>query len=157
MSLVLWISVFWGHILHIALTYVALLSFGFYLWKMNLIVSLPTCYFQPCNRRPSSLHIALVHTGASIFTRSLSPNIYPVVLQLTWFAIGLHCDFLFFWVYAIKLIWAYVCLYFFCCIHFKHVGCIFEIGHMVDYIGSLSDVIIVCTGYLHYGTTLWCF
>ena len=55
---------------------------------MNSIVSVPTYFFHSWDRRPSSLHIEFVHTGASILTRSLYPNIFRVVLHLIWFASG---------------------------------------------------------------------
>ena len=88
MGLVLWVSIFWGRILYIDLTYVALMYFGLYLCKINSIVSVPAGYFQIWDRRPSLLHIELFHSGASIFTRSLYPMIFPVVSQLMWCANG---------------------------------------------------------------------
>ena len=73
-----------SRILHTDLTYVALLSLGLSLWKIDSIVSVSACSLQPWDRRPSSLHIYFVHTGASIFTKSPYPIIFPVVLQLMW-------------------------------------------------------------------------
>ena len=87
-SLVLWVSVFWGQLLHTALTYVALLSVGLSLWKMNLIVSVPSYSFQPWDRRQSSLHILFDDTGGFIYTKSLFPRVIPVVSQLMWFSNG---------------------------------------------------------------------
>ena len=72
------------------------MSFGLYLWKINLIVSVPACSFQPWDRRPSSLHIEFFHTGASIFTDSLYPRIFPVVSQLMWCANG-YTVIVYFW------------------------------------------------------------
>ena len=64
------------------------MSFGLYLYKMNSIVSVPACFTQPWDRRPSLLHIELVHTGAYILTRSMYPKVLPVVSQLMSFNIG---------------------------------------------------------------------
>ena len=64
-----------------------LISFGLYLWKINSIVSVPACFPKPRDRWPSLLHIELAHTGSSILTGSMYPNILLVVLQLTWFDI----------------------------------------------------------------------
>ena len=79
---------FWVLISHSALTYVAFLSFGLSLWKMNSTMSFPACLFQTWYRRSSSLHIELVHTGASILTGYLYLNIFLVIFQLRWFSIG---------------------------------------------------------------------
>ena len=55
---------------------------------MNSIVSVPVCSFQTWDMQPSSLHIELVHTGESIFTKSLYYRIFAVVQQLMWFSSG---------------------------------------------------------------------
>ena len=86
MSLVLWVSVFWVQILHTDLTYGDLLYFGLYWWNINLILSVPACYFHPWERLPSSLHIEFFHTGASILTKSMYPRIFPVVSNVMWCA-----------------------------------------------------------------------
>ena len=49
---------------------------------------LPHLFFYPWDRRPSSLHIEFVHTGASILTKSLYPKIFPVVSYFMWFSSG---------------------------------------------------------------------
>ena len=68
--------------------------------------------FQLWDRRPSSLHIEFVHTGASILTRSLYPNIFPLFFQLIWFAIG-STVILFFWgLYDQGSLWLYMLLFF---------------------------------------------
>ena len=90
------VSVFCGGISHTALTYVALLSFGLYLWNINLILSVPVCAFQPWHRRPSSLHMEFVHTGGSLFTKCLYPRIFPVVSQVIWCATG-YTVIVYFW------------------------------------------------------------
>ena len=64
------------------------MSFGLSLRKMKYIVSGPAFFFQPWYGRPSLLHIELVHTGASILTRSLYHKVFPVVFQSMWFSIG---------------------------------------------------------------------
>ena len=46
---------------------------------------------------------------------------------------------------------------FFGLVHKKHCRCIFECGHMVNYLGCLSGAILFCSGTLHYGTSLRCF
>ena len=48
------------------------------------MVSVTACVLYPYDRRPSSLHIEFVHTGAYIFTRPLYPKIFPVVSQWMW-------------------------------------------------------------------------
>ena len=55
---------------------------------MNFIVSVPECYFHPCDRRPSLLYIKFLHNGASIFTSYLYPKNFPVVSQWMGFDIG---------------------------------------------------------------------
>ena len=66
---------FCGLVSHNSLTLVALISFGFFLWKMNHIVSVTACFFQPLDRQPSSLYIDLVHTGSFILNKSLYLNV----------------------------------------------------------------------------------
>ena len=65
------------------------------------------------------MYSELVHNGASILTRYLYPNIFPVVLQLMWFAIG-STVILYFW-------GLYEQGSFCCCAHFKHGGCILNV------------------------------
>ena len=67
---------------------VALMSFDFSLWRMNYIMSVTECFSQLWYRCPSLFHFELVHAGSSILTSSLSPNIFSIVFQLTWFSIG---------------------------------------------------------------------
>ena len=42
------------------------------------MVSVPACVFRTCDRHPSSFHIYF----------SLYPNMFPVVSQWMWFALG---------------------------------------------------------------------
>ena len=67
-----------------------------------------------------------------------------------------HCDCLFFGVYTSKIVCAYLCLYFFCCFHWKHFRCIFESCHMVDFLSTWSGIIFVCNGSVHSNITFWC-
>ena len=124
---------------------------------MNSIVLVPECFFRPWDKRPSSLHIELVHTGSSILTRSLFPNPPPVFLQWMWFAIGSTVICFFLGVYARKLIWAYVQFYYFYRFQWKKIRCIFESGHLVDSLVAWFGVIIVCAGSFHSDATFWCF
>ena len=63
------------------------MSFGFSLWKMNSIVSVPAYFFQTWDRRPSLLYVELVHIGASILTGFLYHSTFPLVSQLIWFTV----------------------------------------------------------------------
>ena len=67
---------FCGMMSHPALSYVALLSFGLYLLRMNYIVSILACFFHTWYRRPSLFNIEFVHNGSYIFTSYLYPKKY---------------------------------------------------------------------------------
>ena len=56
--------------------------------SVNSVVSFPECVDHLYDRRPSSLQIEFFHSGLSIFTRYLPPNIPPVVSPWMWFAFG---------------------------------------------------------------------
>ena len=141
MGLVLWFSIFCGWILHTALTYVALLSFGLYLWKINSIVSVPACAFRPWDRRTSSLHMEFVHTCGSLFTKSLYPRTFQVVSQVMWCATYSTGIIYIFGVCFINIVWAYMCCLCVCHILFEHLRCILECCHMI-YFGP--GIILVC-------------
>ena len=61
---------------------------AFFLWSMNSIVSVTSCVFHPCDRCTSSLQIYFVHTGLSIYNRSLYPKHFPEVSHWMWCAVG---------------------------------------------------------------------
>ena len=95
-------------------------------------VSVPACSFQPWDRRPSSLQIELVHTGASISTKSIYPRIFPLVSQLMWFASGSNVIVSFFGVMCEQC--RLSLNVFLMCVScpLKKFGCIIECCHMVD-------------------------
>ena len=64
------------------------MSFGFSLWRMNFIVSFPACLPHPYDRRTGSFMIEFVHTGSSIFTRSLYSQKISIVSQWMCFSVG---------------------------------------------------------------------
>ena len=68
-----------------------------------------------------------------------------------------HCCYLFFGVYASKVVCSYACFYFFHCVHLKHFGCIFVSCDMVEYLSTWCGNILLITGYLHSDVTVWCF
>ena len=123
---------------------------------MSSIVSVPACFFQPWYRRPSSLHIKLVHTGPYVLNRSLYPPKTPVVMQLMWFAIGSNVIFLL----RGLCNQSSMCLcvfYFLRRFHLEHLGCIFESCHMIDSLSAWSSIISVCTAYFHSDVSFFVF
>ena len=85
-NLIQCVSVFWCPILYNACTYDAFLSLGVYSCKINFVVSVPACDFNPCEMWPRLLHIDFSHTGASFLIGSLYPKTFPVVSQWVWFS-----------------------------------------------------------------------
>ena len=113
----------------------------FVLWKINSIVSVPECDFQPWDRWPSLLHIKSVHTGGSIFTKSLYSRMFLVVFTGNAVCYWFHCDCISFGVCFSNLLWAYMCSWCVCHILFEHFSCILECCHMI-YFGF--SIILVC-------------
>ena len=141
-------------ILNTYLKYVAFLSFGLFLCKINYIVSVPAFFFNPGTG--GQVHCTLnfsvlVH---NFLTGSLYPNIFTVVLQLMWFSVGSTT---FFGVYSRKVVCNHVCFYFSRRVNFKHFGFIFEIFHIVESFSSLSGIIPVCTVSFHSDVMFWFF
>ena len=111
---------------------------------------LPHLFFYPWDRRPSSLHIEFVHTGASILTKSLYPKIFPVVSYFMWFSSG-YTVVVSFMGYMPAMNYVPMCVdIFFCRISFKVLGCSFECCHMVDYLGAWPGIILVWYVFVHY-------
>ena len=156
MSIVLWVSIFWGLILHTTLTQVDLLSFGLPCGKWTLL-----CHFLHVFSNPG--------TGGEVCcTLSWSMPVHPSWLGLciplfflqfsSWYGLPLVPLRLFiFWGLCNQNSCAYVCYYFFRCVHLKHFGWIFESYHMVDSLSAWSGIILVCNGYFHSGVNFWCF
>ena len=102
---------------------------------MKSIVLVPECFPHPWDMRPSLLHIELVHTGSSVFTRSLYTKFVLVVSQ--WMCFQLVT----LWLYLLGGLCEHGSLIlcavlFFLTLPMGKCRCIFESGHMVDSLGS---------------------
>ena len=140
---------------HTALTPVAFMYFDMSLWTMNSIVPVPACVFHTWDRRPCSLYIEFVHTGSSIFTPSLYSNFsYSITVDVVcrWFHY-ICISFGGLWNHGTMILCEV--LLFISVPYLKKVN--FECGHMVELLGSLSGVILVYSGSLHYGASFWYF
>ena len=101
------------------------------------------------DRWPSSLHIKFLHTGASILTRSLYPNI--VQWFCTWYGFLVFALwFYLFWGLCEKGSLCLCVLSLFCRAHFKHTECSFECCHMVDSFSAWYSIILVWPVSVHY-------
>ena len=128
----------------------------FFLVEDELYCVCSRMFFHPWYKLPGSLHIAFVHTGASILTIYVYPNILPVVFR--WY--GLLSVPL--WLY---LFWGLceqgsMCLYvflFFCSVYFKHIGYSFECCHMVDSLGAWHVILLVRSCSFPTDVTFRCF
>ena len=101
------------------------------------------------DRRTNSLQIEFVHTGASILTRSLYPNIFQWFCS--WCGLLVVPLWLYlFWGICKKGIMCLRVLSFFYIVHLKHIGCSFECCHMVDSLGAWPGVILVWPVSIHF-------
>ena len=125
------------------------MSFGLSLWKINYILYVPACFPYTYDRRPRLLHIEFFHTGASILTRSLYPNIFQ------WFCSLCGLLVVPLWLY---LFWGLchqgsmrLCLLpFFCRVNFKHIAYSLEYCRMVDFLGAWPCIILAWSISVHY-------
>ena len=71
----------WGLMLQTVHTYVNFLSFGISWWNIKSMVLATSCYFHPCERHPSLLHMDVSYTGVYFLVRYRYPNTFTVVSQ----------------------------------------------------------------------------